>query len=527
MKGRRKSTSNIDRRSSLRLRPQEDGTHEVSTFLPDPRDSRVSKARDWSTKKRPLTEKGTESSVKKTKKIKGDSSSEVSCSGADVSNSRIHSSVATLPVRELPQMKKPLSNVSKTLNNSVKRSQRHKEPTPKNEVLNAKSAKQSSIKKSIEIVNLSSDSSPEKSPEQFPVTTLATNEEAMRKSHGDALDINESSPFLPDRRDKRVSKREWSNASFSGSVKDIKRVVTRKIPRPSSNLVIKTAETRNEEPLQIKPSVTKQRHADSSVKKSRTHAYQTRSNVQVEYDSSRTVKGKNNGRSRSPSKRPISRTHDKQSKDISEPANGLRRSSRFRVPPLDIWRNERLVFETLPSGDVTCSVDKGSEEDKYGLIQITKKAERRAQMKKKKALTVENTPTPILDTRTGETVNALLHRPFESLQWLMMGPNEVERPSPYTMVQAFESNSTSFGFLKFSPFGIKEMQYAPLHNLHFVLMKGHLEVVIQNTTFSFTAGDSWMVPLGVPYSIKNCSRARALLSFTVFKSPFYQHQFAE
>ncbi|GFX67262.1 CENP-C_C domain-containing protein [Trichonephila clavipes] len=183
----------------------------------------------------------------------------------------------------------------------------------------------------------------------------------------------------------------------------------------------------------------------------------------------RTVKGKNNRRSRSPSKRPISRTQDKQS-DISEPVNGLRRSSRFRVPPLDIWRNERLVFQTLPSGDVKCSIDKGSEEDKYGLIQITKKAERRAQMKKKKALTVEN--TPILDTRTGETVKALLHRPFESLQWLMMGPNEVERPSPYTLVKAFESNSTSFGFLKFSPFAIKEMHYAPLHNLHFVLMKG-------------------------------------------------------
>ncbi|GFX67263.1 hypothetical protein TNCV_775201 [Trichonephila clavipes] len=160
-------------------------------------------------KKRHLTENGTESSVKKTKKIKGDSSSEVSCFVADVSKSRIHSSVATLPVQEFPQMGKPLSNVSKTLNTSVKRSQRHKEPTPENEVL--------------------------------------TNEETVSKSHGDALDINEGSPFLPKPRDMIVSKREWSNASFSGSVKDIKRVVTRKIPRPSSNLDITTAEIRNKE----------------------------------------------------------------------------------------------------------------------------------------------------------------------------------------------------------------------------------------------------------------------------------------
>ncbi|GFS38501.1 hypothetical protein TNIN_190091 [Trichonephila inaurata madagascariensis] len=66
------------------------------------------------------------------------------------------------------------------------------------------------------------------------------------------------------------------------------------------------------------------------------------------------------------------------------PVNCLRRSSRFQVLPMDIWRNERLVFETLPSGDVKCSVDKGTEEDKFGLIQIAKKAERRIQTKKKK-----------------------------------------------------------------------------------------------------------------------------------------------
>ncbi|GFV02354.1 CENP-C_C domain-containing protein [Trichonephila clavipes] len=483
MKGKSKSTSNIDRRSSLRLRPQKDATHEVSTFLPDQKDNRVSKAREWSSKKRPLTENGTESSVKKTKKIKGDSSSEVSCFVADVSKSRIHSSVATLPVQEFPQTEKPLSNVSKTLNTSVKRSQRHKEPNPENEVL--------------------------------------TNEETVSKSHGDALDINEGSPFLSKPRDKIVSKREWSNASFSGSVKDIKRVVTRKIPRPSSNLDITTAEIRNEEePLRIKPSAAKKRHADGSVKQSQTHAYQTRSNVQVEYDSieSETLPKKTK------SAAPVDNNKVQQSKDISEPANGLRRSSRFRVPPLDIWRNERLVFETLPSGEVKCSVDKGTEEDKSGLIRIAKRAQRRIQMSKKKVQTVKN--TPIVDIKTGETVHALLHRPFESLLW-SLPPNEVERPPPYIVVKAFKSKSTSFGFLDMSPFAIKETQYSPLDNIHFVLMKGHLEVVIQNTTFNFKAGDSWIVPLGAPFSFKNCSRSRALLSFTTFTSPFYEHQFAE
>ncbi|GFT32195.1 hypothetical protein TNCV_1034751 [Trichonephila clavipes] len=296
MKGKGKSTSNIDRSSSQRLRPQKDGTHEFSTILPDQRDNRVSEARGWSPKKRALNQKDIESSVKKIKKIKGDSISEVPCSVADVSKSRRHSSVAILPILESPQMEKSFLNVNKTLNTSVKRSQRHKKSTPKKEVLYAKSAKQSLIKKNIDIVDLSSDSSSEKlpadeevsrsesdssakerqmdesqeltniinsnfrtfldfisselmegntaipkeasaqeklpckttritptlikgvrqekspsKPEKSPVTTVVTNEEAVKESHGDALDIRESSPFLSDPRNKIASKRrEWT-----------------------------------------------------------------------------------------------------------------------------------------------------------------------------------------------------------------------------------------------------------------------------------------------------------------------------
>ncbi|GFS98449.1 hypothetical protein TNCV_3478441 [Trichonephila clavipes] len=219
-------------------------------------------------KKRPLTKKGIESSVKKMKTINSDSSFEVPCTVADVSKSRRHASVATLPLRESPQIS--LSNVNKTLNTSVKRSQRHEESTHGNEmVLYAKSAKQSLIEKKREIIDYSSDSSSEESPVneevsrstsnssgmerqmeqninnslnrvlsefteegntanareaprqqkspckpkrriaptfirslreepvQSPVTTVVTNEEAVRKSDGDALDIH-GRTFLPE-----------------------------------------------------------------------------------------------------------------------------------------------------------------------------------------------------------------------------------------------------------------------------------------------------------------------------------------
>ncbi|GFQ72899.1 hypothetical protein TNCT_212241, partial [Trichonephila clavata] len=127
-------------------------------------------------KKRPLTQSQVgfsevRSSVQKIKKRKlknsdydSVSSSEVSRSVADVSKSRRHSSVATLPARESPQMKVTLSNVNKNLNTSARRL------TPKKEALYAKIAKQVLIKKNSGIVDYSSDSSSEKSPSDEEVS---------------------------------------------------------------------------------------------------------------------------------------------------------------------------------------------------------------------------------------------------------------------------------------------------------------------------------------------------------------------
>ncbi|GFV46331.1 CENP-C_C domain-containing protein [Trichonephila clavipes] len=706
MKGKRKSTSSIDRRSSLRLRLQKDGTHELSTILPDQRDNRVAEARGWSPKKRALNQKDIESSVKKIKKIKCDSISEsiliqFSCSVADVLKSRRHSSVAILPILESPQTEKSFLNVNKTLNTSVKRSQRHKKSTPKKEVLYAKSAKQSLIKKNIDIVDLSSDSSSEKSPadeevstserdssakerqidesqeltnimnsnfrtfldlisselregrtaipkeafaqerlpckttritptlikgvrqekspskpEKSPVTTVATNEEAVKESHGDALDIRESSPFLPDPRNKIVSKRrEWTSDSFSGGVKDIKRVVTRKIPRPSSNLVITKAEIHNEEgKLRRKPSDSKKIHLsktgteqfqfkkqpcifygpdtievlesieiperesvleDPSMKRKRprvtvdnfepeespfepeasvtesetspkkmtqvtgdqlNHSRQKNlfekakapknkraapidsNEIQSDFgeNSIAFVKRKGNGITVSGNNRhpcsPTKRTHEKLSNDVvangnlSVPTNGLRRSSRYRVPPLDIWRNERLVFETLPSGEVKCKIDKGTEADNYGIETILKKQKAR-KMKQQKKEMKNVTETPILNAVTGEIERTVVHRHFQSLQWAAP-PNEEKT---YHLAKTFTSESKSFGFIDVFPFSTKEKQYSPVHNLHFVVVKGHLEVTIQDTSFTFTVGDSWIVPVDVPYSITNCSRHYSII----------------
>ncbi|GFV00920.1 CENP-C_C domain-containing protein [Trichonephila clavipes] len=133
-------------------------------------------------------------------------------------------------------------------------------------------------------------------------------------------------------------------------------------------------------------------------------------------------------------------------------------------------------------------------------------------------VTVEN--TSISDTQTGGILHAHVYQPFQSLQWLVP-PNEVKKPSPYLVAKAFTAETISFGFLDVSPFSTKEAQYSPAYNLHFVVMKGIVDVIIHETKFTFENGDSFIVPVGTPYSVKNCSSARALLSFSTFREPVF------
>ncbi|GFQ92698.1 hypothetical protein TNCT_10711 [Trichonephila clavata] len=161
-------------------------------------------------------------------------------------------------------------------------------------------------------------------------------------------------------------------------------------------------------------------------------------------------------------------------------------------------------------------IEKGTEEDNFGIRQILKKRKAREikSLKKNPAKAVKK--TSILDTETGGTVHVLVHRPFESLEWTVP-PTEVKDSPSYHVAKSFTSESMSFGFLDIFPFSSKETQIFPNKNLHFVLIKGHLEVTIQHAKFTFKVGDSWIVPMGVPYSIKNCTRAKALVSFSTFK----------
>ncbi|GFY76853.1 hypothetical protein TNIN_347911 [Trichonephila inaurata madagascariensis] len=83
----------------------------------------------------------------------------------------------------------------------------------------------------------------------------------------------------------------------------------------------------------------------------------------------------------------------------------------------------------------------------------------------------------------------------------------------------------SLAFLIFLLFRAKETQYFPHHNIHFVPTQGHLEVVIQNTTFTLRRRTVDCSD-GCPYSLK-IVRDREHCSHIRLSNTLFQHQFAE
>ncbi|GFQ71052.1 CENP-C_C domain-containing protein [Trichonephila clavata] len=215
-------------------------------------------------------------------------------------------------------------------------------------------------------------------------------------------------------------------------------------------------------------------------------------------------------------------------KPVSGSANGLRRSTRIRVPPLETWRNERLVFKTLATGEVQCmGIDRGTKPDTSGLEQMEKKSNR-IQLQKARAAqrrkSVEPLYTHVRNGNTGRLVPVAVHRPFEKFEW--RAPTNVDGPPPFHYKKTFVSASRSmcFGFLEFSPLCSKESERSSTHNTHFCVMKGHLEATIEERKLLFTVGDSFIVPSGVSYTITNLSQSKTLLSYCLFSGPFFDYQ---
>ncbi|GFR28876.1 CENP-C_C domain-containing protein [Trichonephila clavata] len=332
--------------------------------------------------------------------------------------------------------------------------------------------------------------------------------------------------------------REWTSSTYSGGVKTLKRVKRKQFSgTPSPNTTGRTGTSKPdtlsstpENTSSDKTSLKRKRRPSESEKISRKTRRPTDDwNLEEGREPPSINRGrrpKERGLSRNKSGSNICPGSSKSSNgNISGPATGLRRSTRYRVPPLEAWRSERLIFK-LENGEIEClGIDRGTAADNSGIAQMQRKI-RRIQNNKTKAIersrSVRSILTQVRNTQTGRFVQARVHRPFQSLEW-SNSPDQV-RPPHYTLTKAFSSSSICFGFIEINPFCTTGTSVSQTENIHICIIKGHLEVTVEERKFIFNRGDSCIVPFGVPYLITNCSNTKAQIAFCHFLQPIFPHQ---
>uniref|UniRef100_G3T7N7 Centromere protein C n=1 Tax=Loxodonta africana TaxID=9785 RepID=G3T7N7_LOXAF len=231
----------------------------------------------------------------------------------------------------------------------------------------------------------------------------------------------------------------------------------------------------------------------------------------------------------------------KRSKVISEnkihhklvlPSNtpNVRRTKRTRLKPLEYWRGERIDYQASQSGGFLIggilSPDTVSPEGKKANRKTgtANKITNRKRIcldnneRKKKLVTNLNIPlgdpfqpTRVKDPETRESILMVdLVRPRDTYQFFV----EHEELRVY---KTLDTPFFSTGKLILGPCQEKGKQHVGLDTLVFYVDSGDLLCTLHETPYLMTAGDSFYVPSGNYYNIKNLQNEESVLLFTQIK----------
>lgn len=224
---------------------------------------------------------------------------------------------------------------------------------------------------------------------------------------------------------------------------------------------------------------------------------------------------------------PESKMHHK----LVLPSNtpNVRRTMRTRSKPLEYWRGERINYQGRPSGGFVIggilSPDTVSSKRKAtgNLGRIITTANRKRiclenDERKNKFMVNLNIPlgdplqpTRVKDPETRETVLMDLIRPRDTYQFCV----------EHDELKVYKTLDTPFfstGKLILGPNQEKGKQHVGLDTLVFYVNLGHLLCTLHETPYIITTGDSFYVPSGNYYNIKNLLNEESVLLFTQIKS---------
>ncbi|XP_052591256.1 centromere protein C isoform X1 [Peromyscus californicus insignis] len=204
----------------------------------------------------------------------------------------------------------------------------------------------------------------------------------------------------------------------------------------------------------------------------------------------------------------------------------VRRTKRIRLKPLEYWRGERIDYQERPSGRLVIGIVSPPpvsprRTSKRNLAKVNKKANRKwihrdSSEKDRLVLNLDITlgdpfqATLAKDPETREIVPMDLIRPRDTYQFF------VEQHG-LKVFKTLDTAVFSTGKLVLGPHEEKGKQHVGQDILVFYVNFGDLLCTLHETPYMITTGDSFYVPSGNHYNIKNLLNVESCLLFTQIK----------
>ncbi|KAM9087205.1 centromere protein C isoform 5-T5 [Megaptera novaeangliae] len=260
---------------------------------------------------------------------------------------------------------------------------------------------------------------------------------------------------------------------------------------------------------------------------SRLKNYLTSEMSNSDVDDNEVQESSNDSRVKRSNSTPENKVHHK----LVLPSNtpNVRRTVRTRSKPLEYWRGERIDYQGRPSGGFVIggilSPDKVSSKRKakgnLGRVNTIVNRKRICldnDERKNKFMVNLNTPlgdplqpTRVKDPETREIILMDLVRPRDTYQFCV-------EHGELKVYKTLDTPFFSTGKLILGPHQEKGKQHVGLDTLIFYVDFGDLLCTLHETPYVITTGDSFYVPSGNYYNIKNLLNEESVLLFTQIKS---------
>ncbi|XP_053463640.1 centromere protein C isoform X2 [Nycticebus coucang] len=206
----------------------------------------------------------------------------------------------------------------------------------------------------------------------------------------------------------------------------------------------------------------------------------------------------------------------------------VRRTKRIRLKPLEYWRGERIDYQGRPSGGfviggiLSPDTMSSKRKTKRNMEKVNKIAnqkricldneERRSRLMVNLDIPLGDPlqPTRVKDPQTREIILMDLVRPRDTCQFFVKH-GELE------VYKTLDTPFFSTGKLVIGPHQEKGKQHVGSDILIFYVNFGYLLCTLHETSYIITTGDSFYIPSGNYYNIKNLLNEESTLLFTQIK----------